>query len=276
VPERFSLLLATHHKTGSTLSGRVASKIQRAIRRSNQNMQVHVNMHWGRVFFRPVDPGTIDGFPNGYRVVHFVRSPISAVISGYLYHRDVPTRRDYGMDPARVHLTAPELLRRIRDGETYSSFLRRVSLGTGLHAELHRFYRAEYDEWAFGFHRCHSSRRVCSTVCLEEFAHDYNATWKRVIGFAGYDLDTYQDLMDELSMHDVRLHPVAHVTAGGVTAKERMEMVSKVAEIDRSVYDGKLAALSGKIHACGGSDGMESMLVSRSGTVIEDGIDAWA
>jgi len=279
---RFSLLLGTHHKTGTILAANSRVEIMRAI---DHRSSVSINFHWGRIWCQtcahPGPPAPMDGFPDGYRVAHFVRNPVSAVISGYLYHRDVSgaiNNEDYGAGLAITYVREPQLMLHIKADESYSSFLRHVSVRVGLQAELDRFFRQEYDEWAASFAQCSSHRRTCRHVCLEEFAHDYNATWKKVMGFAGYNLDRYPELMDELSEHDVRLHTSqrpgiqTHLTSGRLTAKERLKMVAEIDDIDKTVYGGKLAALPSELHACGSPEGDER----RSLVEVEDILDAWA
>lgn len=267
-----NLLLGTHHKTGTILAGMARGKIQRAL---GDRYLVNSSMHWGRAFCPACPPpGPMDGFPSGYQVVHFVRNPVSAIISGYLYHRDVSgvvMDNDYGESLARKYVPSPELASYIRGNETYSSFLRNVSVRVGLQAELDRFFRQEFEEWTTSFSQCHSHHAICRLVCLEDFGHDYNTTWKRVLAFAGHNLSAYPGLMDDLSMHDVHLHPSVHMTEGSVTRKRRRRMVAHVDEIDRSVYEGRLAALPSALHTCGATQEERRRMVK-----VKDGLDAWA
>eukprot|EP00971_Amphidinium_carterae_P041684 818988-Amphidinium_carterae.1 len=210
---------ATHHKTGTMLARYVVSKLR-------QNDQALEECRWPELVIGHVNPGAVhsvwrnDFWQEVPCIAHFVRNPFEIIVSGYLYHlnKEEPwtTRpllpenksvwhahakrpnwqggltmhtfaalstaqlRQYGVLPSDFPIE------NLRAGESYASYLERVSPTVGLAVEAMRAMQHDFPQMEQKFLDLQGDdQQGCrANYCLEHFMTTTSAClslWREVL-----------------------------------------------------------------------------------------------
>jgi len=247
-----NVLFGVHHKTGTVM----AEQVSGCLRQHHPELKIHLQEHF-------VGENEIVNYS---KVVHFVRNPFSLVVSSYLYHREVGEEKDLSVGSAKRKIDnrfmATFDVKALED-ETYQHFLQRVPEEIGLHAELHRFIKAnplksnlshghELLQVEAAHKRCLSHSRRCIEVCMESFLRDtatFEQAWYRVLLHLGICLPAEEErpLRECLRAADVNSPDfegkVRHVTATTRSRENLAQLQNLVRSLDAASQRSKASKL---------------------------------
>lgn len=251
-----AVLFAAHHKTGTLLAKEVAACL-------NHHGQLFVNVsnHYEGE----------DATQNFTKIVHFVRNPVSVIVSSFLYHRDKGERWGNWHGSAKSIVNNSFMGKdeiEIGDRETYKELLNRVTTERGLLIEIRRFLRppsysgqaSMFGHEALQMRAAHNSclqrGRTCVAVCLEDFMRNsssFNASWSKALEHIGVNLDAPDraKLRECVARADVHSGTFAgheeHVTENAVTPAGHAKLERLVRELDAGWQDYAVKALEDQI-----------------------------
>jgi len=242
-----TLIVAAHHKTGSSLS-------------------VSSSACFDSVFIYTLDSHWKGGSLGAdERALHFVRNPTSLALSAYLYHKD--TGEDWSWEPGSAWRLLGEdrflqhLL--INRTESYTEFLRRVDAQDGIRAQIYHLngrngkLGGELTQIETADEYCQASSR-CMQACLEDFtvsSSSYDATWRKVMDFMGKPMTP--QIHECLSKHDLNRFPQddsVHITSNSLPEWRYNALRKMVVEVDRKAFNGLLKKMGEGRLNCGASN----------------------
>ena len=222
---RVPILIGTHHKSGTVLMRHIMSDTCHALKwncvfndkprrcrspreAARNNIDLCFLEHGGR--FRKLG----DGLP--YRFIHVMRDPLEMVISAYQYH---------------LNTTESWAHRRQSrwNGTTYVKYLRSLPLRQGLIAEVQRSFHDSLKSMPNLYNR--TAAHPCTlNLHLEDFAHDYTRTTRRLWDLLGItDRKTLNLLNEKAAQHNIYSRQIISRHSTSKTHKDEMRAHLRVA-----------------------------------------------
>ena len=232
----FVRFVATHHKTGTALTGDVFSTLAKnfsyaffdaraaedelarrkrpidarrrdELREIFDRADIVFDYHFGASVPEYLLDGEVSEFDDSlleatrareYRVAHVVRDPLDVLVSGALYHRRAPPDEDW-LTSARDEL----------QGNTIKAFLAAATPAQAVNAEW-RFSGDEIRMLALTHEACERDER-CLNVRLEDFESNFQETIDRALRFLGFPRESIAAMKALVAEHDTKTWSTAEL-----------------------------------------------------------------
>lgn len=262
------LLFGTHHKTGTVLMMQASRCFEGHFR------NVAVDPHWSGGGER--SPVVIQ--TNDTKVVHMVRNVVNMFVSGYVYHKNFGEPWSLANNSAYDLLKGTPMEDFVRQNETYTNLLRRLSYKNGIDAELYRFTAHHgWEEITTGQNWCDAHPYLCLEVCLENFTvprATYDGTWQNIFSFLNIAPPASTTVLQCLRQYDLSRNPPDenvsnHITAGTFSDEERRIIETRIEVAGRTHFQDRIRRLEAQRLRCGGRPPLSQLAVSIAGIDID-------
>jgi len=183
--KKTSVLFVTHHKSGSTLAKLLVEYLSRSIDLETTQI-LHVwNYGWD------LHLKSYDSSSENTKIVHFVRDPMSVVVSGYNYHMLGSEQWEFFWNLKTAN--ERRLLNCSDDFPIFIDCLRSKSMHDGLITQvlMNLYYPSRnhyvnfFPEMVSEYNSIELLPELALNVCLEEFQSDFEGTVVRICNFIG-------------------------------------------------------------------------------------------